>query len=200
MNKRLVSSISKVVFASILTLVVSTQAIALPMKGSLGITGAIKSIDYVSEEVFFTSPGWAEVSAAEEGFLNDFEVKEPGPWGSSGSWVNYYGFGASSVSGDMLWSFDKGYDGTIDLWFELSYLYAQEFDAIAGTVEVLGRGFLTDGSERVESHWSFNSTQKGDSIVFSSAFAVPEPASLLLFIIGLLALVTFRNVTPQRTL
>ena len=163
-------SVVKAVFVSIL-MFVSAHVVAIPMKGSLGITGVIESIDYVAEEVVFTSPGWAEVKAAEEAFLDDFEVEQPGPGGSDGSWVNYYNFGASSVPGEVLWSFDKGYDGTTDLWFELGYFYSREFDALAGTMEVLGRGFLTDGIETVESYWSFNATQKGDAIVFSSAFA-----------------------------
>jgi hypothetical protein len=163
------------------------------MKGSLGMTGVIESIDYAAEKVVFANPGWANVKAAEGAFLDDFEVEQPGPTGSAGSWVSHYNFGASSVSGDVLWSFDKGYDGSTDLWFELGYFYSREFDAVAGTMEVLGRGILTDGIERVESHWSFNATQKGDSIVFSSAFAVPEPTTLLLFTLGLVCLFVFRN-------
>lgn len=185
-------SVVKAVFVSIL-MFVSAHVAAIPMKGSLGIAGVIESIDYVAEEVVFTSPGWAEVKAAEGAFLDDFEVEQPGPRGSDGSWVNYYSFGASTVSGDVLWSFDKDYDGSIDLWFELGHLYSREFDALAGTMEVLGRGFLTDGIEKVESFWSFNATQKGDSIVFSSVFAVPEPATLFLFALGLVGLVASRN-------
>jgi len=187
-----VDSVVKAIFVSIL-MFVSAHVVAIPTKGSLGITGVIEGIDYVAEEVVFTSSGWAEVKAAEEDFLDDFEVEQPGPRGGDGSWVNYYNFGASSVSGEVLWSFDKGYDGTIDLWFELGYFYSQEFDALAGTMEVLGRGFLTDGIEKVESYWSFNATQRGDSIVYSSAFEVPEPATLFLFALGLAGLVTLRN-------
>ena len=172
---------------------VSAHVVAIPMKGSLGITGVIESIDYAAEEVVFTSPGWAEVKTAEGAFLDDFEVEQPGPGGNAGSWVNYHDFGASSVSGDVLWSFSKSYNSTVDLWFELGHFYSSEFDVSAGTMEVLGRGFLTDGIERVESYWSFNATQKGDSIVFSSAFAVPEPTTLLLFTLGLVCLFVFRN-------
>jgi hypothetical protein len=192
LNKSVVGSVAKAACTSIL-LLVSAQAFSIPMKGSLGVAGAIERIDYAAEEVFFASPGWGEVKAADGEFLDDFEVEQAGPLGNDGSWLNYYSFGASSLAGDVLWSFDKDYDGSIDLWFELGYFYSREFDALAGTMEVLGKGMLTDGIEKVESYWSFNATHKGGSIAFSSAFAVPEPTTLLLFTLGLVCLLVFRN-------
>ena len=192
MNNLVVNSVTKFLYASILFLL-STHVIAIPMKGSLGVTGAIKSIDHTAENVVFENSGWTKVTAAGGDFLDVFEVEQPGPGGNSGSWINYYNFGASSVSGDLLWSFDEGYDGTIDLWYELDYFHSIKFDGSLGTMEILGRGFLTNGVERVESHWNFNATQKGDSIVFSSAFAVSEPTTLILLLFALAGILIFRN-------
>ena len=183
----------KIITAS-LFLIASASVTALPLKGSLGITGSLESIDYKAEKVFFSHPGWAEVTVAKGDFLDDFDVEVAGPGGQNGSWVNYNDFGASSAAGDVLWFFDKGYNNSVDIWFELSHLYSSKFDEANGTMEILGRGFLTDGVDKVKSYWSFNATQKGGSIVYSSAFAVAEPESVILLLLGLVVILTNRKL------